>query len=245
MIALTDYPPDLYDAVHTGNAGDAEFYEAACAGTGAVLELGCGTGRVGARLVRGGHEVVGIDLNRSALGVARAKRLVVLRADMRAFRIRRRFERIIVPYNGMYCLLDEDDLVRCLRRAREHLTPRGLLVFDGYAMDDWHADRDPVDVDFTPEDPVATVELAGRRFDVFEETRWEPLHQRVDVTYRHVPADGGAPVVVHLPQRYVLAPEVPALLARAGLRLASLHGDFDESRFEAGCPHLVVRARPE
>src|SRR3954470_16404979 len=67
----------LYDAVPAYSArGDVAFYleEAERAGaSSAVLEIGCGTGRLTPALARAGHSVTGIDLSPAMLARARAK----------------------------------------------------------------------------------------------------------------------------------------------------------------------------
>ena len=63
-----------YDLEHDTHGADVALYcELARAGGGAVLELGCGTGRVLAGLVRSGHTAVGVDLSRPMLARAEAR----------------------------------------------------------------------------------------------------------------------------------------------------------------------------
>lgn len=42
----TDYPADLYAALHTGNEGDEDFYRTVCLGAERLVELGCRSGRL-------------------------------------------------------------------------------------------------------------------------------------------------------------------------------------------------------
>ena len=53
---------ERYDALHADRVSDAAFYarEAAAAG-GAVLEVGCGTGRVSLAIAASGVDVTGLD----------------------------------------------------------------------------------------------------------------------------------------------------------------------------------------
>jgi SAM-dependent methyltransferase len=246
----TAYPPGLYEAVHTGNPGDVGFYVRACAGARRILELGGGCGRIGSALARTGAEVTLIDLNHAALRRAAAAGLAVVEADMRRFAFRARFDRIIAPFNTLYCLTSEEDLIACLEGVRRHLAPDGLLVFDGYSMDAWYevGAEDEAGSDARPGfdvgacDPLPSVTVDGRRYAVFESATCNPGTQRADALYRHQPLDGGETVVVSLPQRYLRSAEIPDLLERAGLALRALHGSFDERPFRRTSEHLVVRA---
>ena len=65
---------EVYDAIYAGRE-DTSFWQEIAAGAvgGAILELGCGTGRVLLPLARVGHEVTGIDLSERMLDVCLAK----------------------------------------------------------------------------------------------------------------------------------------------------------------------------
>lgn len=235
------YPAALYAAVHAGNPGDLAFYRQACAGVRTVLELGCGNGRVGAILAASGADVVGLDVNFDALAAARHRGLACVAADMRSFCFRRRFERILIPYNGLYCLLSDDDVVACLSNARRHLAPGGQIIFDGYAVNATH--RPGARSRRTSSSSRLTaIEVGGRTWDVFEDTVMWPATRRIDAHYRHVPRDGGTTLSATIRQRYLPAAEVPALLSRAGLALVSLQGGFRSEAFTLASQHLVVRA---
>ena len=112
----------------------------------------------------------------------------------------RQFDRILCPFNGLYCLTNEADLIETLKRVREHLRPDGLFAFDVYDADDFPTDA-PNGGDEVPE-LVATAEALGTTWDVFEASLWDRSEQRIDAVYTHVPHDG--------------RPRVTALLVRGG-----------------------------
>jgi SAM-dependent methyltransferase len=61
---------ELYDLEHAEFTDDVEFLiELADLGDGAILELGCGTGRVLLPLAAAGHEMIGVDLSKPMLDV--------------------------------------------------------------------------------------------------------------------------------------------------------------------------------
>jgi SAM-dependent methyltransferase len=233
------YPPALYAAVHRGNAGDVDYYRCVCAGAQSVLELGCGVGRIAHAVAADGCEVVGIERDRGLLDLAPAGPASLLRGDMRAFQLDRRFDRIIAPYNGMYCLLDEDDLLACLGCVREHLAPEGLFVFDGYAADAFHAEGAESAPGWDALEPVAAAEVDGVAWEVLEQSWWDPRTQRIDARYVHV-ASGGQTVEATISQRYLLSHQVGGLLEHVGLRLMALQGGFDQAAFEPDQSELLI-----
>ena len=235
------YPAALYAATHTGNPGDIDFYLRACANADPILELGCGTGRVGGRLVAAGHTVVGIDSAEDALTFAAKTGIKTVLGDMCDFSLAQRFERIIIPYNGLYNLLTEQALVDCLSTARGHLARTGEVIFDVYAGDGF-ADVDDAEV-AEPEEPenVAQIVVDGVRWDVFEESTWVPTLQRIVATYTYVTRDGRETVRATIDQRYLFSHQLPQLLSKASLEMLSLHGDFNDQAFDENREFLVVR----
>jgi len=115
-----------------GYAADLDLWEElAGAADGAVLDLGCGTGRVALRLAERGRDVTGLDLdpelveafNRRAGGLpARAHP-----GDASGFSLDGRFGLAIAPMQLVQLLADEEraGLLRC---AARHLRPGGTLA---------------------------------------------------------------------------------------------------------------------
>ncbi len=236
------FDPTLYTLLHRGSPGDVAFYRRVCDGAGSVLELGCGDGRVLAALRAPGRTLVGLDLHPGMVEAARARLAddaAVHLGDMADFALDARFDRVIVPFTGFYCLPDDDAMVACLRAVRRHLAPGGRLVFDAYP-------GEPL-LEVGAFDPrweaVAEVEAGGRRWLIHERDHNWPADRRIDVSYRHV-ADDGAVVEYTLRHHYLIAADVPRLLAAAGLRLRGLWGDFDGRPFDPDGERLVVSAEP-
>jgi SAM-dependent methyltransferase len=236
---------ELYALTHRGNAGDVVFYRRACRGVGSVLELGCGSGRMLAGLTRPGQTLVGLDLDAGLLAIARkslGRRARLVRGDMRDFELGERFERVLIPYSGFYCLLTRRDALACLRAARRHLTDDGKLIFDAYAADAFHRAEGPTGEEL---DWLAAIELQGRVYDLFERSRWQRGRQRLDVTYVYRDRRSSRVVELPLPQRYWLASQLRELLSAAGLELEAVHGDFRGHRYSPARSELmVVTARP-
>lgn len=230
------YDAELYELLHRGTPGDLAFYRQLCRDAGTVLELGCGYGRVLCALAELGCQLVGLDRDsdllaraarrRQALPAEAGSRIELVKGDMRRFDLGRKFDRILIPYSGIYCLLDEDDCVRCLVCAGRQLAPGGQLIFDAYRADDFHTESNPLDYRDEALEPVGSVDHRGVRYDVFERSLWERPRQRLDVVYEYVPRAGGAVLQGTIQHRYLLSHQIEGLLARAGLQLVHLHGDF-------------------
>ena len=226
-----EYPAALYELVHRGTAGDLSFYGRVCRSARTVLELGCGYGRVLASLCEAGDlALTGLERDPELLARARARlpgAVALVQADMTDFDLgAARFDRILIPHSGVYCLPDDERTVACFRACARHLTRDGRLVFDAYAADRFHAEADRADHTGEQLEPVVTVEHEGVCYDVFERSTWWPERQRLDVVYEYIPRAGGDAAVGRLLHHYLLQDQIAPLLERAGLRLATLAGDF-------------------
>lgn len=243
----------LYTALHRGHPGDVDFYLDACEGACTVLELGVGYGRLAIPLAEAGHEVTGIDIDRELLAAARARRseaspevqrrLDLCEGDMTALDLGRCFDRVLIPYSGLHCLLDDEALRRCLSGVAKHLAPGGRLVLDTYLADDLHHDPEAVEGESEPE-LLVEIEVEGRGYVVEEQVRWAREAQRLDTTYRAIPDDGTALVDQRIPQRYLLLEQLEQALREAGMGCVAAYGDFTRSPLTATSDHRVVIAQP-
>ena len=245
------YDPQLYALVHRGNAGDSQFYEAACAGAQSVLELGCGYGRLIPALVKGGARYLGLDLDPGLLSLAaRARkqlaasvraRITLSQGDMRTFRLPTRFERIVLPHSGLYCLASDRDVLRCLKRVRAQLSDDGELVLDAYNADGFHGEADEESMSGKERDPITQVEADGVRYQVFERTRWRKPQQLI-VSYEYE-SPSGEKHTGRIRHRYLLRAQLEQLLTTAGLCPTLIAGSFMGARHTRRSEHLVLRAR--
>lgn len=105
----------------------------------AILELGCGTGRISRSLAADGHRLTGIDLSLPMLTVAaRAATAAGPRyacMDMTALALRTTFGAIIAPYNTLNLLTRPEDLRACLSQVRHLLAREGVLLLQLYLPD--------------------------------------------------------------------------------------------------------------
>ena len=125
---------------------------------GPILDLGCGTGRVGSHLARRGHRLVGLDANAvfaAELGkTANAPMIEGVVGDARDFRLDATFGLILAPMQLVQLLADSNQRVACLRSVRRHLADGGLAAF---AI----VESVPVAVDAPPPSPTRGRSTAG------------------------------------------------------------------------------------
>ncbi len=229
------YPARFYAALHRGTPGDVGYYQDVCADAGSVLELGCGYGRMVTALARPGRTVVGVEHDPQLLALAQAAvdllpessrtGVELVAGDMRNLALDRRFDRVLIPYCGLYCLLDDADLDAALATVARHLAPHGRVALDVYRADEFHAESEPEDVPEDAHTPLARVEVEGMPYEVLERSQWDKPRQRIDVSYLYVGEDGIG-VQGTIEQRYLLETQLRDALARAGLSIVRLADGF-------------------
>lgn len=106
--------------------------ELAAAGGGAVLDLGCGTGRVTLHLARRGHEVIGVDHDATLLAALRARSgelaVETVHADAREFVLDRPVALALAPMQTLQLLEGTEDRIACLQRVAAALAPGGRFA---------------------------------------------------------------------------------------------------------------------
>lgn len=99
---------------------------------GAVLDLGCGTGRVSLHLARRGHPVTGLDRD-AELTAALEERagelpVAVAAGDARDFELGARFALVLAPMQLLQLLGDDGERSSCLGCVRDHLEDDGVAA---------------------------------------------------------------------------------------------------------------------
>jgi SAM-dependent methyltransferase len=201
---------------------DIEFYaglarEAASQGL-AVLELGCGTGRVTIPVAQTGARTTGLDNAAPMLEIARHKAaeagvdVTWVEGDMASFSLEQRFGLVLIPFRSFTLLLTEQAQKACLDCIREHLVGSGRLALNFFNPD--------------PSLIAATHGAPDENGD--DEHVYGPLISRTERNLR---------------LRYVFRDEMERLLTDAGFAVQALYGWFDGRPFDDDSDEMVWVAR--
>lgn len=247
--AFGKVPPALYRAVHVGNPGDEDFYASQCAGAEAALELACGWGRISERVIPRVDIFVGLDLDPEMIEEARQiddarARWVV--GDMADFELHRRFDRILIPYNSFYNLLEVERARSCLLAARRHLERGGRLIMDAYHVDEELMAELEAEAHDEAWAWLDDVEWAGQVVEVFERSEYRVGARRIDAHYRYHIHRGDGTIEVaeaRLGHRFWPPEEIEELMVECGLEVVSMQGDFEGAELASESGQMVVVAR--
>jgi SAM-dependent methyltransferase len=242
--------PELYDLLLGGLDFDLPFWLATGREAGGpVLDLGCGTGRILLPLLEAGVDADGVDSSEPMLGLARRKaevkglrpRLCV--ADMRDFKMPRRYARIFLAFNTFAHADTTEAQLATLRRCRAHLRRGGAVVVHmSYPGPGYWAE-----IDGKPVMEAETVRAAdGRRFQIWDTRSKDVVGQcqRSELEIRELGANR-APVASHrfrTSQRWVYRFELELLFRLAGFVRSEVFGGFSREPLESDDQQMVAWA---
>ena len=229
---------DVYDEWQRGRFDTDACVEflAERAGSGPVLELGVGTGRVALPLAARGLEVHGIDASQAMVDRLRAKpggdAVRVTIGDFADVPADGSYTLVFVVFNTLFALLTQDDQVRCFARAAERLAGGGAFVIEAFVPDPKRlAARQELTVDHLALDRV-----------VLTATHRDPLGQRIDSQHMVLGPDGVRLYPVAL--RYAWPAELDLMARLAGLRLRERWAGWRRQPFSADSgTHVSVYER--
>lgn len=129
-----DQIADLYDLFNRADFDIPFFLGEAGSTSGEVLELMAGTGRVSLALARAGARLTCVDRSPKMLEVLRRKlergglAATVLQADVRALKLGKTFDLILLPFHSFSELLEPEDRREALAAIRRHLAEGGRFI---------------------------------------------------------------------------------------------------------------------
>ncbi len=240
--------PAQYDLLAQMTApDDVPFYRSLHEETpGDLLELGCGTGRVLLELARAGATVVGVELSAALLEAAAAKAaaenlgVTLALGDLRSFDLGRTFELVLMPFNVLNHLLDDDSLTRALSTIARHMTPTSRLVIDTFQPS----------LRFLGDEPERRRKLLRyldpylrKEVVLFEENHYEASTQLNRIVWSYT-VDGVEDARVEtLTMRLFFPRELDAWLERSGFEIERKLGDYDGRAFDSRSAKQLVVCR--
>jgi len=199
---------------------------------GPVLDLCCGTGRHSIPLAEAGAPPVGLDYSAPLLDLARRRdrHTLLVRGDMRALPFQDASFRTVVNFFTSFGYFRTEAENRAVVGEIERvLQPGGAFLCDTFG-------RDHVLARLVPEERCSR---GGKEFRI--RRSWDPSTSRLEKEIE-VRRAGSSETFRESVRAYSLE-ELVAMLEKAGLRIASVWGDFDESPVGPDSPRLIVLAK--
>ena len=125
---MTDIPYDAYIKLITLAAGDLSGQK--------ILDVGCGTGVLSAKLAEIGGEVTGIDLSAEMLQMAKERAellqlpMTFIQQPMQELAGHQQMDVAVISIDSLNYLMEKSEVKETFNRIYEALKPGGILLFD-------------------------------------------------------------------------------------------------------------------
>ncbi|MFK7926809.1 MAG: trans-aconitate 2-methyltransferase [Myxococcota bacterium] len=244
--------PSLYDLEYAHQVDDAAYYARMAAECGgAVLELGCGNGRVTLPIARTGTRVHGIDLAQSMLDDLEQKlslepksvqqHVTWAQGDFCHFQVEDRYPLVMLPFNALHHCESHHDVLSMLACARAALTPGGRFAFDCYLPDPTLYARDP---DARHDERDFIDPRTGQALRSWESGSYDAMTQVHTVRYIYRD-QAGEEFTIELFLRMFYPQELRALIDWAGFRVVHEASGYSGKPLQSTSLKLVMVLEPK
>jgi SAM-dependent methyltransferase len=217
-----------------------------------VLELACGSGRIGIELLHNSEtlHLEGLDINETMLAMYRQKlssepdtlkqRVILHQADMSNYNLEKKgkFDLIFLPYNSLGYLHETTQQLNTFRKAYEHLAVGGRFVIDIILSVMILGDASPRAFDEVIEAPDGTVKMLLHSIHQYDR------HKQID----HVTLIREKFFSTGQSERYLLQNdlrkffpgELQLLFLATGFDIEAIYGDYSWGSFEQGTRQIII-----
>jgi SAM-dependent methyltransferase len=222
-----------------------------------ILELGCGSGRIGLELLRlpGNFKLEGLDIEPEMLkAYARKvgneaedirKRIFLHEGDMSDYQLATKgtFDLIFLPFNSIAHLYELDQQLNAFHHTYEHLAPGGRFVVDTFLPDiDYlsNALNRPSHVYLedeivSPEEDFTMLLYSSRKYDQVEQL------QHITWTHEKFFESGENERYLTKLDMHIFFPrELQLLFLATGFAIEAIYGSYDWKPFGKGTRQIVV-----
>jgi SAM-dependent methyltransferase len=190
-----------------------------------VLDLGCGTGKHAAALACSGYTVHGVDYSADMIAEAdrylqilphdQVERLCFTHADIREFRVNKRFDAVISLFHVISYLCGNEDVLKAFTTARKHLENDGLFIFDC-----WYG---PAVLTDRPAERTKHFQNARHHIKRDASPTLYPNENLVGINYTFSVTNNSGQALEQFSEthrmRYFFKPEMEIMLSAAGLQM--------------------------
>ena len=222
-----------------------------------VLELACGSGRIGLELLHGpgAFQLEGLDIAPEMLAAYRRKlerepaavqeRVTLHEGDMCSYELAHKgeFDLIFLPFNSICHLYEIEQQLAAFANTYDHLAPGGRFVVDTFLPDiDYLSNalnrpsnvymEDEIDA---PDDEFTMLIYTSRRYDPYEQL------QHIAWTHeKFFPTGENERYLTRLDMHIFFPRELQLLFLAAGFSIEAIYGDYNWQPFGRGTRQIVV-----
>ncbi|MFH1729846.1 MAG: class I SAM-dependent methyltransferase [Pseudomonadota bacterium] len=240
---------EVYDAEYSFDY-DMNFWKKYCQKSGnSVLELGCGTGRLGIPLSETGFDYVGLDNSIEFIKSAKIKAQNLKKSpkfyikNMCNFKLNQKFHTIIMPFNAFFHLMTDKELKACLNTVKKHMFHSSYFIVDVLNFDMSFFCRDKNEIGFirgNDDRPIVFKTKSGKLFKKSQAITYSKKAQTFEVFWYHNFIKPKRKYNVSFKFRYYFPQELRMILENNGFEIKKEYGFFDSSSFKSDSPNQIL-----
>lgn len=231
-----------YDLLFKGVSGDKDFYLKHAKKAKKVLYVACGTGRVLLPLIEKGVDVIGLDSSPHMLVQLRKKakkmklKTKTYKMDMRDFKLKEKFDLVIVPYHSFLNMKTKTDQKKALKNMHKHLKKGGKLILNFF-----NPDAKLLSMRGQRHVSLYRDKESGKSFEITEINSVDHTNKVVRTIYMVTERkDWKKPKrKMYVKLRYVFRKEFENLIKRTGFKKFRLYGGFHNQPYNERSSEMV------
>ena len=229
--------PQLYDDLMWWKKDDIEFWGSIIdqIKPDRVLELCCGTGRLGIPIIQKGIDYYGVDISQSFIDFFHQKIIhsnydskKITRCDIRNINLAQSFDLIIFGFNSLAHLIQNQDVTNCLNHLRSHMSSHSLLAIDIFVpKTDFLYNNPKVKshiMDFIDSEKKLECQL-------FESTNYDYNTEINHITWNILNMNGENQIRYDFEMRMFFPDTLNKLLVDSKYTISIFYGDYHRSEF--------------
>jgi len=229
--------PQLYNDIMWWKKDDIKFWKNLIHTTKSkkILELCCGTGRIGLPLIELGVDYYGIDSSNSFINYFQneASKIKyntskIICDDIKNFNINESFDLIFIGFNSLAHLLKNQDLLDCLNSIQSHMNSRTIFAIDIFVPDSsflYKDSNDEIDImDFIESE-------TNEKLTIFESTNYNYKNEINTIKWKFRNKLNSNIFEYKFNMRMFFPDTLNRLLIDSQFYIDSLYGDYDYSPF--------------
>ena len=205
-----------------------------------VLDLCCGTGRHSIVLSQHGWSIIGLDLSKNLLIIAKQRMrqkavdFPLIRADMRYFPFRNEvFKAVVNMFTSFGYLPSETEDLKCLCEVQRTLMENGYFLID--VVNKEYVAKIYKERDWAEYEPFYLLE--NRILDLRKSmllSEWTIIRKNTNEV-RHIQHN----------LRMYSYPKMKQMLDKAGLRIKQVYGGYDKKKFSQNASRMILLAQKQ
>jgi len=227
--------PQLYDDIMWWKEDDISFWKSIIKKYNArsVLELCCGTGRIGLPLINTGIEYYGLDISQPFIDFFSSKlsnhdkqKLIV--SDATKFNLKKNFDLIFIGFNSLAHLLTNQYATSCFNSIRNHMHDNSIFGIDIFMPTHQltsNLDSNKIDLmDFIDSN-------TQKKINIFESTKYEPKTEVASISWEFQNKNNQIEFIYNFKMKMFFPDTLNRLLIDSKFNIDHFYGNYQLEAF--------------